>query len=105
MRPMAPNDILVIAACLMFGFGIVAFLFGRFFCASEVPRWMKWWRDLAVALIGARIIGARVFDIPLDYFGALLWLNLGISQGAIALYRWRNAVGPGGDRCVPAIDE
>lgn len=101
MRPIEPNDILVLAACLMFGFGIIAFLFGRFFCAAPVPRWMKWWRDLAVAFIGARILGARLFDIPLDYFGAMLWLNLGISQAIIALERWRRAIGPSGDRCLP----
>ena len=96
---MQPGDLVVFAAALMFGGGIVAFLFVRFFCARTAPRWMLWWRDVAIALMGARILGARVFDLPLDWFSALLYLNIGLSQAAIALYRWRHVIGPQGDRC------
>lgn len=100
MRPIEPNDILVLAGGMGFVFGVIAFLFGKFFCSRPEPRWMKWWRDLAVAFIGARILGAKLFDIPLDYFGAALWLNLGLTQTMIGLYRWRHSLGATGDRCV-----
>ena len=96
---MQPNDLLVVGAAMMFFGGIVAFLFGKFFCARDSPTWMRWWRDLALALLGARLIGARVFDLPLDWFSGCIYLNIGLSQVAIALYRWRYVIGPRGDRC------
>lgn len=105
MRTIEPGDLLIAGAAMMFFGGIVAFLFSKFFCASPAPRWMLWWRDLAVAFIGARLIGARVFDIPLDWFSGLLYLNLGLSQVSIALYRWRNAIGRDGDRCIRGTHE
>ncbi len=100
MRAVTPGDLLVIAAGMMLFGGVVAWLFGKFFCARDTPRWMRWWRDLAVALMGARLIGARVFDLPLDWFSAAIYLNIGLSQAAIALYRWRHAIGAHGDRCT-----
>lgn len=99
MHAFEPGDLLVVGAVMMLGGGVVAFLFGKFFCARDAPRWMRWWRDLAIALLGARLIGARVFDLPLDWPSSLIYINIGISQVAIALYRWRFAVGVGGDRC------
>ena len=100
MRPVDPGDLIVAGAAMMLFGGVVAFLFSRFFCVRPAPRWMHWWRDLAVALIGARLIGARVFDLPLDWFSGVIYLNLGLSQLAIALYRWRHAIGARGDRCM-----
>ena len=94
-----PGDLLIFSGVLMFLGGIVAFLFGRFFCARPAPRWMHWWRDLAIGLAGARIIGARVFDLPLDWFSACLWLSIALSQVAIALWRWWHVMGAHGDRC------
>lgn len=96
---MQPGDAVVGAAALMFVCGIVAYLFGAFFCARDIPRWMRWWRDVAIALLGARLLGARLFDVPLDWFSAAIYLNIAVSQVAVMGYRWRYVIGPHGDRC------
>lgn len=96
---MQPGDLVTAAACLMFGGGLVAYLFGAFFCTRPAPRWLHWWRDVALALLGARILAARVFDVPLDWHSASIYANIALSQAAIAAYRWRHVIGPHGDRC------
>lgn len=93
------DGVIALAAGMMFFGGLTAFLFARFFCSRPAPPWLHWWRDLSIAFIGARLIGASVFELPLDWFGTLLWLNLGLAQIAIGLYRWRHAIGARGDRC------
>lgn len=94
-----PGDLIVAGAAMMFVGGIVAFLFARFFCARPAPRWLHWWRDLAIGLLGARLIGARVFDAPLDWFSGLIYINIGLTQVVIALWRWWHVMGAQGDRC------
>lgn len=96
---MTPADLLLPSGFMIFLGGLLAPLLSRFFCVRPVPGWLRHWRDLALALVGARLVGAATLDLPLDWFSALLYLHLGLAQAAVAAANWRYVLGPDGDRC------
>ena len=96
---MTPNDAVLWCGAALFLTGIVAPLFSRFFCTRGIAPWTRHYRDVALALVGARVLGARAFDLSLDWFGALLWVNLAVAQGVVAGAHWRAVMRPRGQRC------
>ena len=94
-----PGDLIILGGALMLVFGVADWLFGFFFCARTPPRWMVGWLSLALALVGARLLSAKVFDVPLDWFSGALYTHLGVVIAVIALYRWWRVIGAQGDRC------
>ncbi len=70
------------------------------FCVRPAPRWMRAWRDVAIALLAARVLLLRLAPGPSDVWLAVAWANLAVWGMVIAWHNWNSAMGRGADRCT-----
>lgn len=69
------------------------------FCARPAPRWLRVWRDIALALVAARVVAVTLDGRPPEWWGVLLWWHLALCGALIAWHNVRSTLGPNGDRC------
>ncbi len=97
---MTPNTLLVIASVVGLVSCLTAVLINWAFCVRNAPRWMRLWRDLALALGFTRLfLRSLEPHQPTPWWGALLWLHVALWCAMIAGYNIRHGLGPNGDRC------
>ncbi len=100
---MTPVNVMAIAGSLIMVSALTSWLMSWNFCTRPAPRWLRTWRDVALALVGARAIYVGVVGGPASWWSVLLWLHLGMWGVVISWHNVRAAL-VDGDRC-PATDE
>ncbi len=103
---MTPSGVMAVAGALILVSALVSWMMSLSFCTRPAPRWLRSWRDVALALVGARAmyVGVVGAGVGASWWSVALWLHLAGWGVAIAFWNARAALGPGGDRC-PATDE
>lgn len=95
---MTPQIVMTIAGGLIAVSAITSWLVSLSFCCRPAPRWLRSWRDVALALIGARAMYVGVAGPGASWWSVALWLHLGAWGCAIAWFNLRAALVEG-DRC------
>jgi hypothetical protein len=97
-------DGITLAAVMLVIAGLATPLLAWAFCTRPAPRWLRLWRDLALALVGVRVLLVTLADVPLGemgWWGVVMWIHLGVT--CLAILVWNHyAAFRLGDRC-PAI--
>ncbi|MDQ3126548.1 MAG: hypothetical protein M3Q74_13215 [Pseudomonadota bacterium] len=94
---------MAIAGSLVMGSALLSWLMSWGFCTRPAPRWLRSWRDVALALVGARALYVGIEGAPASWWSAILWLNLGAWGCGIAWHNLRAALVER-DRCPAAAD-
>ncbi len=97
---MTPGSVMAIAGGLIAMSALISWLMSISFCTRPVPRGVRAWRDVALALIGARAMYVGVAGDPASWWSAALWLWLAIWGVLIAFWKLRDAL-VDGSRCYP----
>ena len=88
----------VAGAMIIFG-TLASILLNMAFCVRTAPRWMRWWRDFALALLGVRILEVATVSPDVYWLTTAIWLHAGAAAMAVGGFNARWSLGPGGDRC------
>ncbi|MBA3278814.1 MAG: hypothetical protein H0U22_08855 [Geodermatophilaceae bacterium] len=95
---MTPSSLMVLAGALLVSSALVSWLMSWNFCTRPAPRWLRSWRDVALAMVGARAVYVGVVGAPASWWSVALWLLLGAWGCAIAGFNLHAALIKG-DRC------
>ncbi len=96
---MTPAGLIAMAGAVIALAGIGAPLLSWAFCTRNSPRWVRQWRDVALGMVGVRLLLRENAALGPDaWVVSLIWLDLAVAQAVIF---WCNAVNAlrGGDRC------
>lgn len=95
---MTPADGLAVAGGLIAASAILAWLMSWNFCTEPSPRWLRSWRDVALAGGGAHLVHRGLAGGEPDWWGAAIWLVVAAFGVAIAIWNINRALIVG-DRC------
>jgi len=96
---MTPQTLTAVAGGLIALSALLSWLLSLSFCTRAAPRWLRAWRDVALALGGARLVYVGVESSASQWWSAAIWLNLGAWGLAIAGWNAWDALRAGGSRC------
>lgn len=96
---MTVDEVIVVAAGLMLVAGIGSPLIAWAFCVRPAPRWLRIWRDLALAVLATRVLLRLLDGAHTDWWSAAAWLHVAVAGMVIFAFNWHSVLGPGGDRC------
>jgi hypothetical protein len=71
------------------------------FCARPAPRQLRIAREIALALVAARVVAVESFDVEVGVPRFLFWGLLGLLTLAITGWNLRSVMGTRRDRCTP----
>ena len=93
------DNALVVAAFLVLMGSLGSAILSWAFCVRPVPRELRIAREIALAVVAARVVALEAFDLDVGVPRAAGWLALGVLTLAIAGWNLRAVAGAGGDRC------
>ncbi len=95
---MTPDIAIVLAGAVIAIAGFGAPLLSGAFCTRNSPRWVRNWRDVALGILGARLVTGEALVSTDQWWVALLVVNLAVAQGVIFWCNTTSALREG-DRC------